>query len=250
MSDTRVTRLAAGVAVLRSATRSERALTLFGAAVVAVVLCVTLVLPYLETQHRIATEVPQPYPLVETSLVELQPRQQGCADEIGLLPGLQVAQMRIGTFGKPPAPLELRLIAPGYREDVAVPAASYHDNGLLEVPFRGPVRPLDGNVCVANHGHVRVALYAAAETAKSRSTTVVGGRLWPSNFDLAFYATRRENLIEAKGAILRRALLFHAHVGINVLRLLVLLLVVGVPLATVAAVALPARRTPNAGRSG
>jgi hypothetical protein len=245
MSDARAARTAAASA-LRSAARSERALTIAGAAVVAVVLLVTLMLPYAQEKHRIATEVPQPYPLYETSLVELRPRQQGCEDQIGLLPGLQVAQMRIGTFGKRPAPLEFSLLAQGYREAVPVPANTYNDNGLLQVPFKGPPKPLEGSVCVANRGEVNVALYAAADITKSRSTTLVAGRPWPSNFDLAFYADRKESLIEAKGAILKRALLFHAHVGINLLRLLVLLFLLGLPLASLAALIAPSARRRDA----
>lgn len=242
MSDARAKPVAAVVSALRSAGRSERALAIAGAAVVAVVLLVTVALPYVKTKHLIALEVPQPYPLLETSLVELSPRQQGCADEIGLLPGLQTAEMRIGTFGKRPAPLELTLSAPGYREEVSVPAGTYKDNGFIHVPFRGPPQPLDGSVCLINQGHVRVAAYAAAEISKSRSTTLVSGKLWPSNFDLAFYARRPESLIEAKGAILKRALLFHAHVGINLLRLLVVLFVFGVPLASLAAITITSAR--------
>jgi hypothetical protein len=236
MSNARAKSFAAAVSALRSAARSERVLALAGAAVAAVALLFTVALPYVKTKQRVAVEVPQPYPLFETSLVELSPRQHGCADEIGLLPGLQVAEMRIGTYGKPTAPLALTLTGAGYREDVPVPADAYHDNGLLGVTFKGPPRPLAGTVCLINRGHVRVAAYAAAEISKSRSTTLVDGKLWPSNFDLAFYGMRPESLAEAKGAILKRALLFHAHVGINLLRLLVVLFAFGVPLACLAAI--------------
>ncbi len=213
----------------------ERALTVVGAVVLLVILLVTLILPYLDQHRRIATEVPQPAPLFATSLVELLHSQRGCADEIGLLPGRQVAEMRIGTFGKPASPLLVTLIAPGYREAVSV-APSYVDNSLLEIPFSGPAKALDGSVCVTNEGRHPVALYASADRTKSRSTTTVAGRLWPSNFDLSFYAAHEESLLDQAGTIMRRLRLFHAHVGLGLLWLLAVLFVIGVPLASVAAV--------------
>jgi hypothetical protein len=212
------------------------ALTVAGATVVLVVLLATLMLPYLSQDRRIATEVPQPAPLFSVSLVELLPGKQGCADQIGLLPGRQEAEMRIGTYGKPASPLLVTLIAAGFRESVPV-APTYADNSLLDVPLSGPTRVLEGSVCVTNHGHTPVALYASADRTKSRSTTTVDGRLWPSNFDLAFYAAHRRSLLDQAGTIMRRLRLFHAHVGLGLLWLLAVLFTIGVPLASVSVVA-------------
>ncbi len=222
----------------------ERALIIAGAAIVLIVLLATLILPYLEQDRRIATEVPQPAPLFSVSLVEMLAGQQACADEIGLLPGRQVAEMRIGTYGKPAVPLVMTLLAPGYREAVPV-APRYVNNGLLEVPFDGPAKTLEGSVCVTNEGREPVALYASADRTRSRSTTIVAGRLWPSNFDLAFYAAKRQSLLDQAATIMRRLRLFHAHVGLGLLWLLAVLFVIGIPLASVAAVAGGAGRRPR-----
>jgi hypothetical protein len=220
---------------LRLAVRSERVLTLAGAAIVAIVLLATIVLPYLDEQRRVATEVPQPAPLFAVSLVELTRGQRACADQIGLLPGRQVAEMRVGTFGKPSSPLDVTLLGPGYREDLFVPATAYQDNTLLDVPFTGPRRVLEGSVCVANRGPTRVALYAAADRTQSRSATLVDGKLWPSNFDLAFFAARHESLLDRAQAILERMRIFHAHLGLGLLWILAILYVFGVAAASVAA---------------
>jgi len=224
--------------------RRDWALTVAGAAVVLVVLLFTLVLPYLDQSREIATEVPQPAPLFSVSLVELLPGKQGCADEIGLLPGHQLAQMRLGTYGKPASPLLVTLVAPGFRENVAV-APRYVDNGLLAVPFDGPSRVLEGSFCVTNLGRYPVALYASADRTKSRSTTIVAGGLWPSNFDLTFYTAHPESLLERAGPIIRRLRLFHAHLGVGILWLLAFLFAIGVPLASVAALAIAGRDRPR-----
>jgi len=130
----------------------------------------------------------------------------------------------------------MTFLAPGYHEAVSVPPR-YVDNGLLDVPFNGPSEPLDGGVCVQNRGRNPVALYASADRTKSRSTTTVGAALWPSNFDLTFFAARRESLLDDAAGLLRRLRLFHAHLGLGVLWLLTFLVVFLIPVASVAAVA-------------
>jgi len=228
---------------------SERVLVAAGATIVLLVLLVTLILPYLDQNRRIATEVPQPAPLFSVSLVEMLAGQQACSDEIGLLPGRQVAELRIGTYGKPAVPLVMTLVAPGYRETVPV-APTYVNNGLFDVPFRGPPKVLEGSVCVTNQGHEPVALYASADRTKSRSTTIVAGGLWPSNFDLAFYAAKRQSLLDQAATTMRRLRLFHAHLGLGLLWTLAVLFVIGVPVASVAAVAAAAGRTRPHGGQG
>lgn len=218
---------------LRTVSRSSSLLTALGGGVVLIVLLFALILPALDSSRRIATEVPQPPPLQSVSLVEIPGGQQACSDQIGLLPGRQVAEMRIGTYGKAPAPLLFALTAPGYRETIPV-APSYVDNGLLDVAFEGPAKVLEGGVCLTNLGRTPVALYAAAGHSQSRSTTTVDGRRWPANFDLAFYAAKRHTLLDDAGTIVRRLRLFHAHVGLGLLWALAFLFVIGVPLAAVA----------------
>jgi hypothetical protein len=217
----------------RAAWASQALLTALGGGVVLTVLLFVLILPALDSSRRIATEVPQPPPLQSVALVEVPAGQQACSDQIGLLPGRQVAEMRIGTYGKTPAPLRLALSAPGYRQTISV-APSYVDNGLLDVAFDGPATALEGTVCLTNLGRTPVALYAAAGHSESRSTTTVDGRLWPANFDLAFYAAKRQSLLDDAGTIMRRLRLFHAHVGLGLLWALALLFVIGVPVAAVA----------------
>ncbi len=228
---------------LRALWVSSAVLTALGGGVVLIVLLFALILPALDSSRRIATEVPQPPPLQSVSLVEIPGGQQACSDQIGLLPGAQVAQMRIGTYGKAPAPLLFALSAPGYRETIPV-APSYVDNGLLEVAFKGPARVLEGSVCLTNLGHTPVALYAAAGRSESRSTTTVDGRLWPANFDLAFYSAKRQSLLDDAGTIMRRLRLFHAHVGLGLLWVLALMFVIGVPLAAVATLTSASRTRP------
>ncbi|HTA32100.1 MAG TPA: hypothetical protein VK721_01625 [Solirubrobacteraceae bacterium] len=228
---------------LRSVWGSSALLTALGGGVVLVVLLLAWILPALDSSRRIATEVPQPPPLQSVSLVEIPGGQQACSDQIGLLPGAQVAQMRIGTYGKAPAPLLFALTGPDYRQTIPV-APSYVDNGLLEIAFKGSAQALEGSVCLTNLGRTPVALYAAAGRGESRSSTTVDGHLWPANFDLAFYAAKRQSLLDDAGTIMRRLRLFHAHVGLGLLWVLALLLVIGVPLAAVATLTSASRTRP------
>jgi hypothetical protein len=229
--------------------RSDRALIVAGAVVTLAILVATIVLPYLDMRRRIATEVPQPAPLFSVALVELLPGQRGCADQIGLLPGEQVAEIKVGTFGKPPSPLLVTLYGAGYREAVPVPA-TYVDNGLVEIPFEGPRKSIEGHICVADRGRRKVALYASADRTQSRSNTLVDGKPYPANFDLAFYAARPQSLLDRADAILERMRLFHAHLGIGLVWLLAILFAIGVPVASVAAVAAATRgaATPRTGQ--
>lgn len=228
---------------LRAVLGSSALLTALGGGVVLIVLLFALILPALDGSRRIATEVPQPPPLQSVSLVEIPGGQQACSDQIGLLPGRQVAEMRIGTYGKAPARLLFALSAPGYRETIPV-APSYVDNSLLDVAFNGPPKVLEGSVCLTNLGRTPVALYAAAGRSESRSTTTVDSRLWPATFDLAFYAAKRQSLLDDAGTIMRRLRLFHAHVGLGLLWVLALLFVIGVPLAAVAVLTSAGRMRP------
>lgn len=218
---------------LRAVRGSSSPLTALGGAVVLIVLLFALILPALDKSRRIATEVPQPPPLQSISLVEIPGGQQACSDQIGLLPGRQVAELRIGTYGRAPSPLLFELTASGYRETISV-APHYVDNGLLDVAFKGPAKALEGSVCLTNLGRTPVALYAAAGHSESRSLTTVDGRKWPANFDLAFYAAKRQSLLDDAGTIMRRLRLFHAHVGLGLLWVLAFLFAIGVPLAAVA----------------
>ncbi|MCW3018671.1 MAG: hypothetical protein JWN10_979, partial [Solirubrobacterales bacterium] len=228
---------------LRAVWASSALLTALGGGVVLIVLLFALILPALDSSRRIATEVPQPSPLQSVALVEIPGGQQACSDQIGLLPGRQVAELEIGTYGRAPSPLLFALSAPGYQEAIPV-APRYVNNGLLDVAFKGPAEVLEGSVCITNLGRTPVALYASAGRGESRSLTTVDGRAWPANFDLAFYAARRQSLLDDAGTIMRRLRLFHAHVGLGLLWALALLFAIGVPLAAVAVLASAGRARP------
>jgi hypothetical protein len=227
---------------LRAVWGSSALLTALGGGVVLVVLLFALILPALDSSRRIPTEVPQPPPLQSVALVEIPGAQQACSDQIGLLPGRQVAEMRIGTYGRAASPLLFALRAPGYHEAISV-APTYVNNGLLDVAFKGPPKALEGSVCVTNLGRTPVSLYASAGRGESRSLTTVDGHAWPANFDLAFYAAKRQSLLDDAGSIIRRLRIFHAHVGVGILWVLAVLFAIGVPLGAVAVLTASSRGT-------
>jgi hypothetical protein len=227
----------------------ERVAGLVGAVTVLVVLLLVLVLPFLTHNRQIVTEVPQPAPLFSVGLVEMLPRQQACMDELGLLPGRQVAQLRIGTFAKPPSRLIISLTGSGYQTQTTVPP-TYVDNATITAPFTGPPHAVQGVFCVANVGRYPVALYGASDRTKSRSTTRVNGVAVPANFNLTFFAARKDNLIGRASEILQRVALFHAGLVSWLVWPLALLFLVGVPLVVIVTVLLPGRRSaPNTSES-
>lgn len=219
----------------------ELILTAIGGAIVLVVLLVTLALPFLDATRRTPVEVPQSSPLFEVSLVELLGGQRACADQIDLLPGRQVAEMRVGTFGKPPSRLLMTLTGPGYSERITLPP-TYVDNGAVDAPFAGPAKPLEGHVCVTNEGRRRLALYASADRTKSRSRTLVAGRPTPANFDLTFYAAKPKSLLDRASSIIGSMRLFRVDLGSGLLWLLAFLFAVAVPLVSIVAVAVTGDR--------
>jgi hypothetical protein len=219
----------------------ERVAGLVGAVTVLVVLLFVLVLPFLTHNRQIVTEVPQPAPLFSVGLVEMLPRQQACMDQLGLLPGRQVAQLRVGTYGKPPSLLRITLSGSGYRALASVPP-SYVDNGTVSAPFTGPSRVEQGVFCITNAGRYPVAVYGAADRTKSRSTTRVDGVDVPANMMLTFFAADRDSLIGRSPEILKRVGLFHPSLVKRLVWPLAVLFLLGVPLVAIVTVLLPGRR--------
>ena len=227
----------------------ERVAALVGAVTVLVVLLLVLVLPFLTRERRIVAEVPQPAALFSVGLVEMLPGQQACMDQLGLLPGRQLAQLRVGTYGKPASPLAVSLKGSGYSTQSTV-APTYVDNATITVAFTGPSRVVQGVFCVKNAGRHPVALYGAADRTKSRSVTAVNNVPVPANFELTFYAADRDSLIARTREILDRVQLFHAHIVSWLVWPLALLLLLGVPLAAIVTALAPARRSDAAAPQG
>lgn len=201
-----------------------------------VLIAVLLLVPFATKDRLLFGTFPQPQPVTEVALVELDGGQRACLDEAVVDEHSEVAQFRVGTYGRPSQPLRLTLTGAGYRDAVGIRAADYADNDLLAVPVDAPDRATEVEICLANDGRRRVALYASADRTKTRSTTRMDGRAQDANFSIWFTEAAPASLADRAGTILERMEAFRpGFISTWMLWTLLALVVVGMPVALVLA---------------
>lgn len=200
-------------------------------------------LPYLTRERDYAAVTPQPDPLVRQSTIALPGGARACMDGAVLDARSEQARIRVGTFGRPGAPLELTLRGAGYDASARVPAG-YPDSALLRIGVRPPVGAVEASICVRNLGSRRIALYASDDRTSSRSRVHVDGRPVPKHFVVVFYERRPASILERLPTALDRASAFRPLVSPWVLWPLLVLFAVGTPLGILWALfdALPSDR--------
>ncbi len=199
-------------------------------------LAVLLLVPFAGKERLFFGTVPQPDPVSAVTLVPLRGGQEACFDEAVIDPRSEVAQFRVGTYGRPSQPLELTISGDGYRAAATVAAADYDDNELQEIPLTPPREATEVSICIANAGSARVALYGTADRAKTRSQTKVDGRRSPANPLLRFVEAKPATLTDRLGTIADRVEVFRPpFIAAWMLWTLLALVVVGVPVAIVVA---------------
>src|SRR3954452_14649880 len=107
------------------------------AATIGVVLVVVaaLVASWLLRDREFTASVPQPRPTARTAVVHVAPGGRACLDGATILRRSRVTRVRVGTLGRPGAPLTVTVSAPGYRAVARVPAGSYRDNDVVSAPI-------------------------------------------------------------------------------------------------------------------
>lgn len=216
---------------------SARVTILLAGLAVLVVATVVRWEPFLSRPRDYPASIPQPSPLFSVALVDLRGGQEACFPDAVMDPRSEQARFRIGTLGRPGVPLRLSITAPGYRVARAIPG-TYADNELLRVAVRPPARATAVEVCLANAGRRRVSVYASNDRTEAPYETLVDGRPAPADPQWAFFERRPVSIADRLPVVADRLGAFRPWwVAPWLLWPLGVLVVVGVPLAALVAVA-------------
>jgi hypothetical protein len=196
--------------------------------------------PYLTGEREYVAVTPQPDPLFTVSLIPLRRDSVACMDDAVLDTRSEEARFKVGTYFRPPVPLELTIAGGSYTEHVSVPA-TYRDSEVIRVPIRPPAEETAVSICIRNLGDRRVALYGAADRTNSRSKVLVDGRPVVPDFAIAFYEREPASILARLSASVERATVFRPPLTTGLVWALLLLFVVGTPLGVLLALALALR---------
>lgn len=204
----------------------------------------TSIVPWLTRERQFVSSTPTS--LSTIALTDLRLRHKGllCVRGFGLdstAEGLQVLVHDVVKAGRTP-PLRVVVRAPGYRS-VGRLAGGYPFNAPVVVPIHPPAHDVDGaQACIRNQGRT-IALVATAvprELAKV-SVRLDGSTVVPQPW-FTFVQRPGASVLNRFGEILDRVAAFRPFPAVPILLgVLALLVVVGVPLAVVGALALAER---------
>jgi hypothetical protein len=189
-----------------------------------------LVVPFLVRDRDVLATTPQPPAPTSLSLVELRAGQRACLDKAVVDEHSERALITVGTYRRPPSPLQLSITGPGLRETRRIPP-TYRDNLTVSVPVNPPDDAVVTTICVRNDGERQIALYGGADRT-SRSTTRVDGAPIPANFAIAFAERDRHSLLERMPLAIERMQVFRPDAP-WLAWLVGVLFLLGMPLAVV-----------------
>jgi hypothetical protein len=194
--------------------------------------------PFLDKKRDIPAEVPSPPALSEVDLLNVKPGQRLCMSDIGVSKESRGMRFTVGTYGKPgPA---LRVSFDGRLSGVR---AGYADNSTLSVAIPPPPHSELTSVCITNAGRTRVALYGAADRARSRVTTTIDGSAQPATVALSFSEAKPVSFLGQAGVIAGRIAVFRGFVDHAwIVWLLAIAMVFGVPVLIGVALGASARQ--------
>jgi hypothetical protein len=184
----------------------------------------------LTEDRELVAAVPSPRPMIEVSLLDVQPGEELCVSGVTIPADARRLRIQVGTFGPPGPELDVTLAAAGYRERLTVPAG-YPDSAVITTAMDPPGGARLGEVCLSHRGSRKIALVGAREERTlSRPESRVGGKLAEADTYLAFYDGGPASALGQAGEIVRRMGAFRpAIVGPGLLWPLLALVVVGVP---------------------
>lgn len=202
--------------------------------VLLVVAAIAWGVPYLTDGRDYVAVTPQPDPLFAVSLIPLRHGQVACMDDAVLDPHSEEARFKVGTYFRPPVPLDLTIAGGSYTEHVSVPA-EYRDSEVIRVPIDPPAEETSVSICIRNLGDRRVALYASSDRTNSRSQVRVDGRPVGPDFGIVFYEREPTSILERMPTSLQRATAFRGPLTGDLLWIVLVLFVLGTPLGVLVA---------------
>jgi hypothetical protein len=197
--------------------------------------------PYLTVGRQAVTAVPAPPALRKVSPVALAPGQQACMSSIAIPQQSRLARFRVSPSSGAGAPLELILRGSGY--EARTRRTSGYAAGGVTLPIPAPQHDIVGTACFVNRGTQTAVLAGTSEPrTTSRSATRLDGRLIGGDIALELLDNRRPSLLDRTADVFDRASNLTDHlVPAWLIWLLVVLVALGVPTCTMAAVYLALR---------
>jgi hypothetical protein len=194
--------------------------------------------PYLTKQRDFPASIPQPPSVVAVGLLRMKPDQIACLDEAVMDTHSERALFQVETYNKPTGPLRLELTGKGYHAAVDIPASSYKDEAIINVPVPAPRRDTFVKACVTNAGRRTAALFTTTVAEPGPVAATLDGKPVAPNPWLAFYEGKRTSIAHRLTTIVSRMAIFRPPViGGWLLWPLGALFVLGVPAALLVAYA-------------
>jgi hypothetical protein len=194
--------------------------------------------PYLTKQRDFRASVPQPPSVVAIELVRMKPGQAVCLHDAVMDTHSERVLFQVETYAKPTVPLRFALTGDGYGATVSVPASSYKDEGILNLPVPAPRGDILVRACVTNAGTRPVALFATTAAEPGPVFATLDGERVPTNPWLAFFEAKRTSIADRLPTIVSRMGIFRPpFIGGWLLWPLGLLFVLGIPVAVLIAYA-------------
>ena len=224
--------------------RRRALLAALTAAVLFVLAFVTTLGPWLTRERQIISSTPTTLSAARLTDLRLPAKAVLCVAGFGLdetAEGLQLRTRDVKAAGPTP-PLRVEVRAPGYRSTGRL-ASGYPEDVAVVVALRPPARDVDGaQVCIRNEGKA-IGLVATVEPRELAPVEVrLDGRPVEAQPWLTFVELRRASILSRSGELLARISAFRPFPAQPLLLgLLAVLVLIGVPVALVAALALAGR---------
>jgi hypothetical protein len=197
---------------------------------------IAIVRPYLSEERDYPASIPQPPSVVAIELVRMEPGQAACLHDAVMDTHSQRALFQVETYGKRTVPLRLSLTGRGYGATVRVPASSYTNESIVNVPVPTPRRDVFVRACFTNLGTRPAAMFATTTAEPGPVSATLDGQPVATNPWLAFYEAKPTSIIHRLPTSVARMGAFRPpFIGGWLLWPLGVLFALGVPVAVVAA---------------
>ena len=189
---------------------------------------------------------------LSTSAFALAPHQRACMDAVAVTPKSALVRYQLASAAAAQhegPPLEMLLIAPGYRALVALPVGGY--GRYVAFPIKPPRRSVIAAACLTNSGKVPVAVEGTtALRTTSRSLLTIDGKPVMGNLTLLLLEKHPQSRLANLNDLVEHASnLTDQLVPVWLVWLLAACLVVGMPVGIVVAFQRAVRDDELAGRS-
>jgi hypothetical protein len=179
-------------------------------------------------------------PFSNVTPVQLRPSSLLCMTNVTIDSDARIAQFTTIPGTRPAPALQVSADGPGgYRSGAVNVPGGYTSPGPQTAPIRPPQHPVIGEVCIRNAGRATISFVGTTEMrTRGREQAVVDGRRITPDVQLTLLARGNRTFLEDVPAAVRHMAAFKgSFVSAGLLWILLLLVLLGVPVLVVAAVA-------------